>query len=351
MIYRMRIAAIVLALAAFFVPVPAGWVEHVYWRRLYLSFQPVITTLSNVSPVAFLDIAIVLILVIFLARTARDWRARGARRASLAALARLATTAAVVYLLFLITWGLNYRRIPLEAKLDFDRSRVTQDEAVRLATLAIGRVNAGYASAHAQAFRPDVLEYSFAEVQLLLGSRSTAATGRAKRSLAGFYFRYAAIDGMTAPVFLEVILNPDVLPIERPSVLAHEWAHLAGYADESEANFVAWLAGVRSADPVAEYSAWLDAYSHAVNALPRHAREALPPLDDGPRADLRAIAERQARSSPVVRRAARGVYDSYLKANKIEEGIANYGIVLQLMLGTKFEDRWKPRVVQPTHLK
>ena len=46
---------------------------------------------------------------------------------------------------------------------------------------------------------------------------------------------------MTDPFFLEVIVNPDVLPIERPFVVAHEWAHLAGYADESEANFVAWL--------------------------------------------------------------------------------------------------------------
>ena len=62
-----------------------------------------------------------------------------------------------------------------------------------------------------------------------------------KRSLLGLYFRWAAIDGMTDPFFLEIIVNPDVLPVERPFVVAHEWAHLAGYADESEANFVAWL--------------------------------------------------------------------------------------------------------------
>ena len=309
-----------------------------------MSFQPVLTALSNVSPIAFLDIAIAIALVLFVTRTARDWRARGFRATSLSALARLATTSAVVYLLFLATWGLNYRRVPLEAKLDFDRARITQDDAVRLATVAVERVNAGYARAHAEVFRPDVLEYSFAEAQSLLGGSRTAHTGLPKRSLAGLYFRYAAIDGMTVPVFLEVILNPDVLPIERPSVLSHEWAHLAGYADESEANFVGWITGVRSADPVAQYSAWLDAYGHAANALPRQVRASLPPLDEGPRADLRAIAARYARSSPVVRNAARDVYDSYLKANKIEEGIANYGVVLQLMLGTRFDDGWRPRL-------
>ena len=50
--------------------------------------------------------------------------------------------------------------------------------------------------------------------------RRPASSGRPKRSLLGFYFRYAAIDGMTNPLFLEVILNPDLLPVERPEVLA-----------------------------------------------------------------------------------------------------------------------------------
>ena len=46
---------------------------------------------------------------------------------------------------------------------------------------------------------------------------------------------------MVDPFALEVMANPDLLPVERPFVAAHEWAHLAGYADESEANFVGWL--------------------------------------------------------------------------------------------------------------
>ena len=35
--------------------------------------------------------------------------------------------AAVLYLVFLVTWGLNYRRQPLEAKLDFDPARVSAE--------------------------------------------------------------------------------------------------------------------------------------------------------------------------------------------------------------------------------
>ena len=61
-------------------------------------------------------------------------------------------------------------------------------------------------------------------------------------------------------------------------------------------------------------------------------------LGGGPRADLRAIAARYDRSSPVVRTAARDVYDGYLRANRVDEGIASYKAVVRLMLGAGLDD-------------
>ena len=344
MVYRGRLIVIVSAIAAAVVPAPAAWVERVYSRTLYLTVQPYVTTVSNLVPVALLDVVVAFLFALVVLRFARDWRSHGPRGAVASGVLRLATIAACLYLLFLTSWGFNYRRVPLEAKLDFDRRRVTPESAIALASRAAGELNAGYAAAHRDRFHVELLERSFAEAQGLLGSTRLAVTGRPKRSLAGLYFRYAAIDGMTVPVVLEVILNPDLVSVEQPSVLAHEWAHLAGYADESEANFVGWIAAVRSADPVARYSAWIDAYTVSVNALPREARATLPRLDEGPRQDFRAIAARYAHSSPLVRTAARGVYDSYLKANRVEEGIENYGLVLELLLGTQFDGDWRPRL-------
>lgn len=341
---RRRIVLLVLALGAALVPVPPALVERVYWRTFYLKIQPALTWVSNLLPVALLDIAILVLLGVLAMVFIRGKRRGGLRTAVTSTLAWLLTTTAVIYLLFLVTWGFNYRRVPLEAKLEFDLSRVSREATIRLAGEATARLNAGYAPAHAQPFRPDALVSSFVDAQWIVGRTFTLTTGTPKKSLLGFYFRKAAIDGMTVPVFLEIILNPDLLPIERPSVLAHEWAHLAGYADESEANFIAWIAAVRSGDPVAHYSAWLDLYRLSVSALPRPVRASLPRLDEGPRADLAAIAARYERTSPVVRTAARGVYDSYLRANRIDEGIANYDVVLKLVLGTTFDSDWRPRL-------
>ena len=330
------LATVGLALAAALVPVDPESVERWYSTTLYLSFQPHLTSLSGLVPVALLDVGVGVLILFLIWTLARDWRTAGGLRAGARTLWRTVVTVAIVYLLFLATWGLNYRRVPLEQKLNFDRGRITHEAALALATRAVGELNAGHAAAHAATLDPAALEQSLAEALRILGAPVGARTAPPKPSLAGLYFRYAAIDGMTVPVFLEIILNPDLLAVERPSVLAHEWAHLAGYADESEASFIAWVAGTRGTDPVARYSAWLDAYSLAYNALPRAMRAKVPPLDEGPRSDLAAIRARYARSSPTVRRAARDAYDSYLRANRIEEGIENYAVALQLMLGVRF---------------
>lgn len=324
-------------------PWPARWVERTYSRGVYPALQPALTSVSSLVPIALLDAGVLVLLCVLAAVIVRGVRRGGWRRAGAAALLWLVTTTAVVYLLFMASWGFNYRRLPLEAKVDFDRARISREAAVRLASEAVARVNAGHLQAHAARFDPGTLARELEATGRLLGGGG-ATLAQPKVSLFGFYFRKAAIDGMTVPVFLEIILNPDLLPVERPSVLAHEWAHLAGYADESEASFVGWVAGVRSQDAVARYSAWLDAYRAAAGALPRSVRARLPPLDAGPRADFAAIAARYERSSPRVRTAARGAYDSYLRANRIDEGIANYGVVLQLMLGTAFDGNWQPRV-------
>lgn len=336
-----RIVVVLLALVGAAAPFSASWVERVYSRGLYPPLQQLVTFGSNGVPIALLDVAVALLVTTFGVQLVRDWRQLPGRQTYARALGRLVTSAAVTYLLFLLSWGLNYRRLSLESKLDFDQTRISHDAAVSLSRVAIERLNAVAEAAHATPLRIEALEQSFADTQVLLGD-GHATTGRPKRSLAGLYFRYAAIDGMTVPIFLEVILNPDLLPVEIPSVLAHEWAHLAGYADESEASFISWLTGIRSGDPASRYSAWLHAYALATRALPRDVRRSLPPLHETTVRDFREIAARHGRSSPVVRAAARGVYDSYLKAHRIEEGLGNYEVALQLMLGTRFDGDWTP---------
>jgi hypothetical protein len=148
---------------------------------------------------------------------------------------------------------------------------------------------------------------------------------------------------MINPFGLEVLANPDLLPFERPFVAAHEWGHLAGYADESEANFVGWLTCVR-ADEASQYSGWLYLYWQIAGELPAKGRASISEaLTAGPRDDLSAIAARLRRGDlPALRRASWMVYDRYLKANRVEAGVQSYGEVVTLILRARFGDGWRP---------
>jgi hypothetical protein len=66
-------------------------------------------------------------------------------------------------------------------------------------------------------------------------------------------------------------------------------------------------------------------------------------LAPGPRADIDAIVARVRQGEwPLLRNAGWQVYDQYLKANRVEEGVRSYGLVVTLILRAKFEDGWIP---------
>lgn len=345
-------AGVILAAAAAAVaPTSAPWVEQVYSRRWYLAAQRVVTPVSGLVGFAFLD----LLLALGVAGLGAWWwrgvgRSGPGRRPRAAAAARLTlrtgAAAAALYLVFLALWGLNYRREPLTARLDYDPARVSPAALAALAVESVDRLNALHSPAAAGPWPsfdelPERLGPAFERVQRRLGAGRTAVAGRPKATLLNVWFRRAGIDGMLSPFSLEVLVNRAVLPFERPFLVAHEWAHLAGYANEAEANFVGVLVCF-AGDAQSRYNAWLFLSQRLVRHLPPDARDRTwAGLDDGPRRDLRAIAARRQEAVPVLRRSANRVYDRYLRANRVDAGIASYGLVVDLLLGTDGTPTWR----------
>lgn len=326
-----------IAVVAALAPVPPAYVERWYSRGFYPPLQRLLTPAGNLVPFAVFDVLIVAAIVASALVVYRAVRRGGWARGLVSAALRLARVAAVVYLVFLVTWGMNYRRVPLLRKVDFDRSRVTTGSADALAHRAIAEMNRLYLGAHARPTpSPDLVRAFEAARHALQPSSRPIVPGRPKDTLLGGYFHLAAVSGMTDPFLLETLVSPDLLEVERPFVVSHEWAHLAGYADESEANFLAWLACMRG-DDQARYSGWLSILGY----LPV-TRGTLAALDGGPRADLFAIRYRYRQTSRIVRAAAEQGYDTYLKANRVDAGVVSYDLVVQLILGTSYDARGNP---------
>ncbi len=360
---RAKVLATVIlavAMAGLTVPLAAQTVERLYSLTMYPVLQRALTPLSSGVPFALLDALILGAVFFVLWLSAR--RLRTARRhRDLVPVGRLVVelvvVGALVYVVFLGLWGLNYRRVPMTTRLALVDEPIQPDAVFELGREAVGQLNAQYTRAH---------EIGWTDaLQLPGGSLATAATSvyrdltgtqaavpsRLKRSMLGPYFRWTSIDGMINPFGLEVIENPDLLPFERPFVAAHEWAHLAGFADESEASFVGYLTCMRASLP-AQYSGWLYLYWQVAAELRRDERARLwEALAAGPRADVEAITDRLRRGAlPRLRVASWFVYDRYLKANRVEAGMRSYGAVVTLLVRAQFDSGWRPRlagVAQP----
>jgi hypothetical protein len=342
--------SIATATACAVAPFSPVLVERWYSTAVYPRLQRLLTPVSNLVPFALFDVltvAAALGLVVVLIRGLR--RARLERRWSVVAvtLANIATVVAVAYLVFLGIWGFNYRRVSMSERLEVDPAVVMADAVSALGSQAVEQLNALYADAHrdieAVPWQDDRLRSAFDRVQGFLSDAPRAVPGRLKPTIYGPYFRWTGVDGMVNPFALEVMANPDLLPIEQPFVAAHEWAHLAGFADESEANFVGWLTCLQ-AGPAARYSGWMFLYWQLSGELRPQDRERLAAaLAGGPRRDIAAISERLRRGRwPLLQRSSWMVYDQYLKANRVEAGIRSYGLVVTLILRARFEDDWRP---------
>ncbi len=334
------LCSLVCACAAAVLPVPPRVVEAWYSAGLYPPLQRVLTSLSNLLPFALFDVLILAIPAAWIALGIRDVRRSSQRmRAGARWALRTAAGAACLYLAFLLVWGFNYRRLPLEQKLSFDANGVTAAAARDATHLTISRLNAlfGDAHRHPTSTSDDAsLASAFERATKELGAPGTTVLGRPKHTILNFYFRPAGVAGMTDPFFLETLVESDLLDVEQPFVVAHEWSHLAGFADEGEANFAGWLTCVH-AGVAAQYSGWLFLFGELMNSLSRADRAPLmAQIDEGPRSDLRAIAARLAREvKPRVSAAGWRVYDEYLKANRVEAGAASYAQVVRLVLGTR----------------
>jgi hypothetical protein len=332
-------------------------VEEIYGRRVYPIIQANLTSLSNRSPIALIDIGLVLLIAAVIAiwvmsiRRAPKKRLRAIGNALTSTLA----LAAVTYLWFVLTWGFNYARQPLEARLPYDASRITPSAVRALAERAIQEANRTHAAAHAAGFpaidaMPPPLITALQEVERELGRPRTTVMARPRWSILSPFFRASSVSGMCDPFFLETLLNPDLTGPERPIVLAHEWAHLSGYAPEDEASFVGLLAALR-AGPAAEYSAWLDlAMTAAAQLQPVTQQVIFKNLAEGPRQDWLAIYRRVVGSRiDVVDRAAWATYDQALRSQGVEEGVQSYSRVIELVLATNVvKIPASPHVLKPS---
>ena len=174
-----------------------------------------------------------------------------------------------------------------------------------------------------------------------------AALGVDYPELGGFYPRpkgvlisramsYADLAGIYSIFTVEANYNRDMTDYNLPFTMCHELSHLKGVMPENEANFIGFLACIRSGDADLRYSGLLTAWIYCGNELYKRDHDTwtvlYDALDERVRADLADNTAFWNRYKGPVREASREINDSYLKALGLESGFESYSEVVDLII-------------------
>ncbi len=332
----MRFAAILLGALAFAWKPPPGWVETAYANGVYPGWEHAAFAVTQGFGWSLGDFAFGIGIVAIVWRVVAFARGGGRRRPRRSYAALLIDVAAILGLYavwFEASWGWNYARAPIEARMRYDPALVTPAAATRLRARAIAEMNALAGAAHARAAVPfdrHTLRDAWLPAVRRAGDAWSPEVGEAKPTIANPFMEATGTSGFINPLTLNVQLAGDLLWFERPFDLAHEWSHTAAYAREDEANYLAIVSCLRSSDAVIRYSGWFELFLY-LPQKPHYARNEFAPLVWK---DFAALRLRDSRHVNVLlAHWTWRTYNVYLKSNRVSSGIANYNEVTRLILG------------------
>jgi hypothetical protein len=333
--------ALALAVLAVAVPLPRAFVELVYANGMFAAMNRALVPLTDRVPFAVGDVEAIVVVVALIAWWVSALRRapRGTRmRKLLALIAHTAAWIAFGVVLFEVLWGWNYQRVTVSARVAYEQSRVTDAAVAAFSERIVHTLNADVAAAHAETLDRGKLEAAFQPVVTRLGDRWDVAVTAPKTTLFDPYYEAAGIGGQYSPFSFETFLNSSFLPFEVPRALAHEWAHVAGFTDEGDANYIGTLTCLRSNDPLIRYSGAFWTYGD----LPLAQRKRLH-LDPRVAADFKASRDRFLRRyKPQIFAMQWRVYDRFLRSNGVKGGVASYGYFLRLLVGTPLDAQGLP---------
>jgi len=191
-----------------------------------------------------------------LAQGFRNWWAGNRRGVGL--LLKLVNLLAWIWIIFHVLWGFNYYRKSIPDQFGFVDEGPSQQELLKFTQYLLSETN-----------RYAIEIKTFSQKNAAHVNCSSLDSQYPKASIFGVIGNYMGYGGYYNPFTGEAQMNNHMPAFMLPFIAVHEKAHQLGYAKESEANFMGYLAAIESADSCLKYSASLEMFIYANNALRR----------------------------------------------------------------------------------
>lgn len=327
--------------------------EQIYAKHIYKWISQLISSITGLFPfsvaellVILLPLVILVLLLRFVLQLILDKKDRGERwrRGILNVLCAIS----VLLFLFTILAGLNYYRASFTSYSNLEIAESSVEELYSLTENLMHRANElrvlVTATDDKGVFKLSVSDTKLAKLtneamQLLAEDYPVlgGSYGSPKPILLSKLMSQTEITGIFFPFTMEANVNVDVPDYSIPVTMLHELAHLRGFMREDEANFVAYLAGMKSEHVDLNYSSTMLALIIAGNALydqsPELYFEVRSEYSEGLVKDIRANSEYWHQyEDTAVSTISNKINDTYLKANAQTDGVKSYGRMLDLLL-------------------
>lgn len=333
--------------------------EEIYAKHIYRWISQAISTITGLFPFSLAELIIITIpvaLLVILVRFMIRLIMEKTKRSEIISNGLLNTLSALSAILFLFTilGGLNYYRYPFSSYSNLEISESTFEELYGL-TKSLAIEASELRSEAPQTDENGVFQLSMSDYELAkLANEAYTSLSEEYPVLGGHYgnpkpillsklMSQTEIVGQFFPFTMEANVNVDVPDYSIPSTMLHELSHLRGFMREDEANYLAYLAGMKSENVEIRYSAVMDALIMAGNALyhqnPDRYFEIRSLYDEGINLDLKASSQYwQQYEDTVVSTVSNKINDTYLKANAQTDGVQSYGRMLDLLLAKYRKD-------------
>ncbi len=329
------LVGLAVLIAWFVLPIPSAFVERVYSRTLYPAISSVIVPVTNAVPFSIAGVMLVILplagLVAFILSFRRwvpnrTWWARWAWR--------VLGLVVVIGAWFVLTWGANYRRVPLTTQLELETKASSPNVDTLRARFERVILENVPSDTPDQARALESISKAIAGFTQDTTGVTPTLPRRVKRTPAGFLIAGGSAVGVVSPWTLEAHVDGALPAIGIVAYGAHELGHVAGFAQESDAEVISAIAGLRADDAFARYAIALRWWAELRPTDATAWKEAKARLPDRAQNDLAALftAIRAHQPPAFLQSFQRSSYDAYLKTQRVPDGIQNYGIAVQYLV-------------------
>ncbi len=331
----------ILALFIFFISDNHEWIERNYATGFFPYLSKALRFIFGWIPFSIGDIIYLLVIVSVLWQISkfvvRLFHKKDSWAKKLSPLTAAGIILLIVYVYFYMFWGLNYYRKGIEHQLDLKNTKFEKQELIELNEALLVKLNSSKEICLAKKdtimsrermFRSSYEGYKNLERNFSFIKYRNSSL---KPSLFGKAGNYIGFQGYYNPFTGEAQVNTQIPNFVQPFVTSHEMSHQIGYASESEANFVGFLAATNSTDTLMQYSAYLDIFLYSWSNLrtvdSTAAKEIGKNVSEGVKRDIRTYREFAIKHRTFLQNWTDAFYDFYLRNNRQRNGIGSYNEV------------------------